>query len=74
MFTWHDLIHSFTVEHILSHAGSGWTGSRGRASRLVLEKHMPPVADDQLICLCGPTQFTQLAIRYACKYNYVIVY
>ena len=54
---------SFSVEHILSHSGSGWTGSRGRVSRHVLDKHMPPPCDDQLICVCGPTQFTQQAIR-----------
>ena len=58
------------MEHILSHAGSGWTGSRGRVSKHVLEKHMPPANDNQLICVCGPTQFTQLTIGYVHGYDY----
>ncbi|XP_065920400.1 cytochrome b5 reductase 4-like isoform X2 [Dysidea avara] len=53
---------NFTVVHILSHAGNNWTGYRGRVGRRVLQDHVPPAADKQLICVCGQAQFTHIAI------------
>ncbi|XP_065920398.1 cytochrome b5 reductase 4-like isoform X2 [Dysidea avara] len=60
----------FTVVHILSHAGNSWIGQRGRIGRRVLQQHMHPANDGQLICVCGPTQFTHTTISTLLDMNY----
>ena len=56
---------SFSVKYILSNPSSEWTGPTGRINAQFLEESIPEPGDDRsiLFCACGPTAFTNEAIR-----------
>lgn len=62
---------AFQVSHVLSEGSSSWTGLRGRIDKSLLEKLLPESSQQQTtyLCLCGPTEFTKLGIRWACVYG-----
>lgn len=37
----------------------GWTYSKGRINDEMLKTHLPPPAEDNLVCLCGPSPMEQ---------------
>ena len=43
----------FTVHHILSKAADTWGGLKGRVSAELVQAHLPPPADDVLVCVVG---------------------
>ncbi|XP_014669144.1 PREDICTED: cytochrome b5 reductase 4-like [Priapulus caudatus] len=55
----------FGVHHVLSQAGDGWTGERGRVDAAIVRRVLPAVLSDSsklLVCVCGPTPFTNAAV------------
>ncbi|KAL2085005.1 hypothetical protein ACEWY4_020523 [Coilia grayii] len=54
----------FEVEYILSEASDSWTGRRGRIQASMLTDFLvQPEGSKCLVCVCGPTAFTELAVR-----------
>ncbi len=53
------------MTYILSEPDSDWSGLTGRIRSELVEKFLPPQtdADVLLFCACGPTAFTQEAMR-----------
>jgi hypothetical protein len=59
-------LNRFTMHHILSRADQRWTGETGRIRKDLLERLIPAVTrkndpTQTLICICGPTAFTNSA-------------
>lgn len=44
----------FKLHHTLSAVPDGWTGSKGRMTHSMYEKHLPKPSDDALVLICGP--------------------
>ena len=44
---------------------AGWKYSEGFVSADMIQAHLPPPADDTLICMCGPPPM----IQFACQPN-----
>lgn len=44
----------FKQHLVLSKSSEGWAGSKGRITKAMLAEHLPPPAEDTLICVCGP--------------------
>ncbi|XP_052809804.1 cytochrome b5 reductase 4-like isoform X2 [Mya arenaria] len=57
----------FTFTNCLSEADDSWTGLRGRITKKMVEQYLPPLSDNDhpLICVCGPTPFTNTVITFA---------
>ncbi|CAN0148792.1 unnamed protein product, partial [Lampetra fluviatilis] len=59
----------FEVHYVLSEVSDGWHGRIGRLSRTLLSELLVPVASGvgerrrRLACVCGPTPFTEQAVR-----------
>lgn len=54
----------FQVEHILSEPVGSWTGKRGRIDATMLQAFLERPEDSKcLVCVCGPTGFTELAVQ-----------
>ncbi len=62
-------VYRFTVHHILSRPDGEWTGETGYIRGELLQRllpSLPPKTDltQTLVCVCGPTAFSKLAIEY----------
>ncbi|XP_060778127.1 cytochrome b5 reductase 4 [Neoarius graeffei] len=56
----------FQVEYVLSEPAGSWTGSRGRIDATMLQVFLERPGDSKcLVCVCGPTGFTELAVQLA---------
>ncbi|XP_064199192.1 cytochrome b5 reductase 4 isoform X2 [Anguilla rostrata] len=52
----------FEVEYVLSEPADGWSGRRGRIEATMLSDFLSgPAGSKRLVCVCGPTAFTELA-------------
>lgn len=62
----------FSVQYVLSEAGSSWTGSHGRICEDLMTSFSPftEAKTDTLICACGPTPFTKTVIQLAKDIGY----
>ncbi|XP_013414778.1 cytochrome b5 reductase 4 [Lingula anatina] len=62
----------FGVFHILSEADDNWDGLRGRIRKEILESFIPPIGEGKkvMICACGPSPFTEEAIRLVQEMGY----
>ncbi|XP_062395206.1 cytochrome b5 reductase 4 [Sardina pilchardus] len=67
---WHSLLDQlaaedprFEVEYVLSDPSDSWTGRRGRVQASMLTDFLVrPEGSKCLVCVCGPTAFTDLAL------------
>ncbi|XP_076136697.1 cytochrome b5 reductase 4 isoform X4 [Alosa pseudoharengus] len=67
---WHSLLDQlaakdprFEVEYVLSEPSDSWTGRRGRVQASMLtDLLVRPEGSKCLVCVCGPTAFTELAV------------
>ncbi|XP_041962291.1 cytochrome b5 reductase 4 isoform X2 [Alosa sapidissima] len=67
---WHSLLDQlaakdprFEVEYVLSEPSDSWTGRRGRVQTSMLtDLLVRPEGSKCLVCVCGPTAFTELAV------------
>ena len=55
-----------SVSHILSQASPNWKGLKGRINKQLVDELLPKPDSDKniLLCACGPTAFTEEALRY----------
>jgi hypothetical protein len=65
------------VHHILSRPDVNWTSETGHIRADLLQRLLPPLStnDDPmrtLVCICGPTAFTKLTIKFVLVVNYAI--
>uniref|UniRef100_W5UKK7 Cytochrome b5 reductase 4 n=1 Tax=Ictalurus punctatus TaxID=7998 RepID=W5UKK7_ICTPU len=61
----------FQVEHVLSEAADSWTGKRGRIDATMLQAFLERPGDSKcLVCVCGPTGFTELAVQLVKKQGF----
>ncbi|XP_071801639.1 cytochrome b5 reductase 4-like isoform X1 [Asterias amurensis] len=64
---------SFEIINILSEPDERWSGPKGRIRKEIVEEYFPCPDQPQqrfLMCICGPTQFTQLAFKLSKAYGY----
>ena len=55
----------FQVEHVLSEPGAGWRGRVGRVDGALLQEFLSrPDGSRRFVCVCGPTGFTELSVRW----------
>lgn len=55
----------FQVEYILSEPREGWRGRKGRVDGALLQDLLiRPDGSRCFVCVCGPTAFTELAVRW----------
>ncbi|XP_051576590.1 cytochrome b5 reductase 4-like isoform X2 [Myxocyprinus asiaticus] len=55
----------FEVEYVLSEPADSWTGTTGRIDSHMLQNFLEkPENSKCLVCVCGPTAFTELAVQY----------
>lgn len=55
----------FQVEHILSEPSDGWRGRKGRVDGALLQDLLiRPDGSRCFVCVCGPTAFTELTVRW----------
>lgn len=55
----------FQVEHILSEPSDGWRGRKGRVDGTLLQDFLiRPDGSRCFVCVCGPTAFTELTVRW----------
>ncbi|TSK34892.1 ATP-dependent zinc metalloprotease YME1L1 [Bagarius yarrelli] len=55
----------FQVEHVLSEPAGSWTGKSGRIDATMLQAFLERPTDSKcLVCVCGPTDFTELAVQF----------
>ncbi|XP_067855310.1 NADH-cytochrome b5 reductase 3-like isoform X2 [Heptranchias perlo] len=57
--------HRVIIWYTLDRAPEGWKYSQGFVNEEMIQKHLPPPADDVLILLCGPPPM----IQFACNPN-----
>ncbi|XP_063055089.1 cytochrome b5 reductase 4 isoform X2 [Engraulis encrasicolus] len=61
----------FEVEYVLSEPSDSWTGQRGRIQASMLTDFLVRPEDSKcLVCVCGPTAFTELAVRLIKELNF----
>uniref|UniRef100_A0A9J7Y685 Cytochrome b5 reductase 4 n=1 Tax=Cyprinus carpio carpio TaxID=630221 RepID=A0A9J7Y685_CYPCA len=54
----------FEVEYVLSERADSWKGRRGRIDACMLQNFLERPEDSKcLVCVCGPTGFTELAVQ-----------
>lgn len=54
----------FEVEYVLSEPADSWKGRRGRIDACMLQNFLErPENSKCLVCVCGPTGFTELAVQ-----------
>uniref|UniRef100_A0A672N056 Cytochrome b5 reductase 4 n=1 Tax=Sinocyclocheilus grahami TaxID=75366 RepID=A0A672N056_SINGR len=54
----------FEVEYVLSEPTDSWKGRRGRIDACMLQNFLERPEDSKcLVCVCGPTGFTELAVQ-----------
>uniref|UniRef100_A0A673IEC5 Cytochrome b5 reductase 4 n=1 Tax=Sinocyclocheilus rhinocerous TaxID=307959 RepID=A0A673IEC5_9TELE len=54
----------FEVEYVLSEPTDSWEGRRGRIDACMLQNFLERPEDSKcLVCVCGPTGFTELAVQ-----------
>lgn len=54
----------FQVDYVLSEPAGSWTGKRGRIDAALLQSFLERPEDSKcLVCVCGPTGFTDLAVQ-----------
>uniref|UniRef100_A0A8C2ECA0 Cytochrome b5 reductase 4 n=1 Tax=Cyprinus carpio TaxID=7962 RepID=A0A8C2ECA0_CYPCA len=54
----------FEVEYVLSEPADSWKGKRGRIDACMLQNFLERPEDSKcLVCVCGPTGFTELAVQ-----------
>ena len=54
----------FEVVHVLSEPDPDWTGLSGRITADVVSQTLPAnLTHQDLVAVCGPSQFTQLAVK-----------
>ncbi|XP_007249641.2 cytochrome b5 reductase 4 isoform X1 [Astyanax mexicanus] len=52
------------IEYVLSEPAGSWTGRRGRIEAAMLQGFLERPGDSKcLVCVCGPTGFTELAVQ-----------
>lgn len=68
----------FEVEYVLSEPTDSWKGRRGRIDACMLQNFLERPEDSKcLVCVCGPTGFTELAVQWvivliSCIYTFEI--
>jgi len=64
-YFWNILLSRFEVQFILSEPAEDWVGKRGKISSALLSECMKRSKKDSkvLICICGPTPFTEQGIQ-----------
>ncbi|KAG7469904.1 hypothetical protein MATL_G00133740 [Megalops atlanticus] len=61
----------FQVEYVLSEPSDGWTGRRGRIEAAMLADFLSsPEESKRLVCVCGPTPFTEHAQGLVREFGY----
>lgn len=65
-------VSGFSVRYVLSEPPSDWTGLTGRIRKELLEELSPKPTNEEkvLLCVCGPTQFTQKVLKFAGELGY----
>ncbi len=65
---------SFEIVNILSEPDQRWSGPKGRIRKEIVQEYFPCPSDHPehkfLMCICGPTPFTQLAFKLSKAYGY----
>ncbi len=62
-------MYRFIIHHILSRPDVEWAGETGYIRGELLDRLLPPLspqnsATQTLVCVCGPTPFSKLAVKY----------
>ncbi|RXN09755.1 cytochrome b5 reductase 4 [Labeo rohita] len=61
----------FEVEYVLSEPTDSWKGRRGRIDACMLQNFLErPENAKCLVCVCGPTGFTELAVQLVRQLNF----
>jgi NAD(P)H-flavin reductase len=67
-------VYRFIIHHILSRPDGEWTGETGYIRGELLHRLLPPLSlqnsvTQTLVCVCGPTPFSKLAVKYVVTNN-----